>query len=383
MAELPELVITGIAAVSPFGIGAGPLGEGLASGKPAFSSLRLFSSSFPPGVAAMVEPFEPGKLLGKGIRLMDRTSLLLLSAIALDLRKTIDSMDKSRLGLVLGTGFGSVHAISSFDRTRLLEGPDGVEPGLFPNTVFNCPASQANIRFGITGLTSTISNGFTAGIDALAYARSAILWGRADAVVAGGADELCEEIYTGFSRCGLMSPSGKCAPLSPGHDGLLMGEGAAMALLETAQAAERAGRRPLARLSGLAQRSSPITSYSAGPLVEATVEAVNDALGQAGAAAGEVDAIFAGANGVPQIDDVEAAAFRSLWGEKVPPVTAVKGLIGESYGAGAALQTAAAVLALRGAQGRQVRVALVTSMDLHGRASCAVLRAPALASQVA
>ena len=99
------------------------------------------------------------------------------------------------VGVSIGATFGSLHSISQFDRDGLIEGPKYVNPSHFPNTVINSPASQVSIRFMIKGFNTTISTGFCASLDAVAYASDFIRLNRADIVLAGGVEELCEETF--------------------------------------------------------------------------------------------------------------------------------------------------------------------------------------------
>ena len=108
------------------------------------------------------------------------------------------------IGLVLGTMFGSLRTISEFDRRGLTAGPNYTKPMDFANSVLNAAAGQAAIWHRLTGANATVAGGTTAGLQALASAADLVRGGRAEAVLAGGAEELCPETLTGFAQAGLL-----------------------------------------------------------------------------------------------------------------------------------------------------------------------------------
>ena len=132
---------------------------------------------------------------------LDRSTRLISAAAGLaldDAKLLIGDGNSHSVGVSVGTTFGSLHSISQFDRDELIDGPKYVNPSHFPNTVINSPASQVSIRFGIRGFNTTVSTGFCAGLDAISYASDFIRLGRAEIVLAGGVEELCEETFRGF-----------------------------------------------------------------------------------------------------------------------------------------------------------------------------------------
>lgn len=197
------VVITGLGILSPIGIGRVNYWDGLFHGKIGFRTISLFDT-FPFNVHIAGElDFDPVLFLGKkGLRTLDRSTRLISSAAKLaidDANLRITDENTYSMGVSIGTTFGSLHSISQFDREGLLEGPKYVNPSHFPNTVINSPASQVSIRFKIKGFNTTISTGFCASLDAVSYAADFIRLNRADVVLAGGVEELCEETFFWFS----------------------------------------------------------------------------------------------------------------------------------------------------------------------------------------
>src|SRR6266508_3394717 len=188
-----RIAITGIGVLSPIGIGREAYWEGLFQGKTGFRPVTLFDTSpFRVHVAGEITDFDALLFLGKkGLRDLDRSTRLICSAAKLaidDSRIEITEDTTHSMGVSIGTTFGSLHSISQFDRSGLIEGPRAVNPSHFPNTVINSPASQVSIKFKIKGFNTTISTGFCASLDAVSYAADFIRLKRADVVLAGGVD---------------------------------------------------------------------------------------------------------------------------------------------------------------------------------------------------
>ncbi len=162
-----------------------------------------------------------------------------------DAHLQINDENTNSIGVSIGTTFGSLHSISQFDREGLIEGPKYVNPSHFPNTVINSPASQVSIRFKIKGFNTTISTGFCAGLDAVIYASDFIRLNRADVVLAGGVEELCEETFLGFHNLGYLSGlNGSepiCCPFDARRNGIILSEGTAVLVLEDLEHALRRG----------------------------------------------------------------------------------------------------------------------------------------------
>ncbi|MEW6214240.1 MAG: beta-ketoacyl synthase N-terminal-like domain-containing protein, partial [Nitrospirota bacterium] len=204
------IVITGVGVISPVGIGKDAYWERLIQGRTGFRVISLFdTSNFNVHIAGEISDFDPVLFLSKkGLRDLDRSTRLLCSAAKLaieDAHLQITEENTNSTGVSVGTTFGSLHSISQFDREGLIEGPRYVNPSHFPNTVINSPASRISIRFKIKGFNTTISTGFCAGLDAISYAADFIKLNRANVVLAGGVEELCEETFLGFYNLGYLS----------------------------------------------------------------------------------------------------------------------------------------------------------------------------------
>lgn len=261
-----NVVVTGIGVLSPIGTGKESFWEGLFQGKTGFKAISLFDTTgYHVRIAGEISDFDPVIFLGKkGLRTLDRSTRLINSAAKLaadDARLLITDENTGSTGVSIGTTFGSLHSISQFDRDGLIDGPKLVNPSLFPNTVINSPASQISIRFKIKGFNATISTGFCAGLDAVSYASDFIRLNRANVVLAGGVEELCEETFMGFYKLGFLSGMNSkeplCCPFDARRDGIILSEGAAVLVLEDEEHAIRRNGSILARVSGSGNSFDP------------------------------------------------------------------------------------------------------------------------------
>jgi 3-oxoacyl-[acyl-carrier-protein] synthase II len=178
---------------------------------------------------AELRDFDPANILGaKGLRHKDRNALILLACMQTDFAEALKTMARpENVGLVAGTTFGSLFSQIDFTRTYVRDGFRALNAMQFPNMVINVPPSQANIWFSLTHSSTTISNGFTAGLDAVIFAADAIRVGRAECLIAGGSEDFLSQLAISFSRLGWSNDSGTLHPFNPSKPGTVLGEGAA------------------------------------------------------------------------------------------------------------------------------------------------------------
>ncbi len=347
------IAITGVGVLSPIAAGRTAYWDGLFRGKTGFRPITLFDTgAFRVSTAGEITDFDPLPLLGKkGLRDLDRSTRLLCSAARLavdDSRVAITEDNTGSIGVSIGTTFGSLDSIARFDRSSLVDGPRFVNPSHFPNTVINSPASQVSIRFKIRGFSSTVSTGFCAGLDAVAYASDFINLGRADVVLAGGVEELCEDTFRLFHELrwlsGLDGTAPLCCPFDARRNGMVLSEGAAVLVLEREAYALRRGADILARVLGCGNSFDPSAEADFSHKGEGLHRAVSQALREAALGPADIDCLCCSANSTPGLDRMEAAVLRDLFGDRASgiPATAIKSMIGESFSASGALALAAA-----------------------------------------
>jgi 3-oxoacyl-[acyl-carrier-protein] synthase II len=348
-------VVTGIGVISAIGIGKAPFWSALVSGVSGIKQVSLFETDrLPCHTAGEAIDFAPEVFLGqKGLKYLDRSTQLAAAATSLALGDSGLVAAAGRrvdIGLVLGTTFGSVDSITGFDRQILTEGPRSVTPMAFPRTVINSPAGHVAIRFGLAGLNATLAAGSVSSLQAIAYAADFVELGRADVLLAGGVEELAQASYAGY--CAAKWLSGACggcaehaAPFDVQRSGLILGEGAAVLAIESAEHAAARGAAVYAEVRGFgATYGGPADNGGGSQAARAILRALEEAATTPDA----LGAVCAGANGSRVGDDLEARAIGSAFGGRASalPIYSIKGAVGEALGASGALQVASAVLAM-------------------------------------
>lgn len=258
--------------------------------------------------------------------------------------------EPERIAVSIGTGVGGVRSLLGQDDVLEASGPRKVSPHTVPMLMPNGPAALVSIDLGALGGAHTPVSACASGAEALALGLDLIRLGRADVVVAGGAEACLHGLpLAGFARMGALSranddPAGASRPFDAGRDGFVLGEGAAVLVLERAEFARARGARPYAALAGAGVTSGArhITASD----TTGQVRAVRAALRSGGLAPGDVGLVHAHATSTPQGDVAEARAIAEAVGVH-PVVTATKSMTGHPLGATGALGALATVLALR------------------------------------
>ena len=353
-----NIVITGIGIVSPVGTGRNNYWDAIFQGKSGFRPITVFdASSFTVSLAGEIPDFDPITFLGKkGLRELDRSTRLLTVAAKLALEDSalvITDENAPSTGVAIGTTFGSLHSIFQFDRVGLTDGPRLVNPSHFPNTVINSPASRVSIRFGLKGFNTTISTGFCAGIDAVSYASDFIRLNRADIVLTGGVEELCEETFMGFSRLGYLSGSDHsdplCCPFDGRRNGTILSEGAGVIVLEDEDHAVKRGVSILAKIAGYGNAFDPSADKGFSHTGSGLKKAIAYALKESSLTTHDIQYISASANSTPGLDRMETEIIKAVFGERAfsIPVSSIKSMVGETFSASGAFAVAAAVGAIQ------------------------------------
>lgn len=351
-----RVVVTGRGLLCALGDEPAKVHAALCAGESGVGTIELFDTTplaNPKG--GEIRGFDPKSYLGKkNMRPLDRTARLVTTATHLALQDsgwTSEARAAHEAGLVLGTVYGSVRTIAEFDRHAMKEGPAYASALDFANTVINAAAGQTAIWHGLRGVNSTVATGQTSGLRAIAYAAGFIESGRADVLLAGGAEELCMESFVSLERAGLVAPAGSAEPIPYGgpRKGFLPGEGAGLLVLESAELAARRGARVLARVLGYGDAFDPDRGRDEARSIEAAARAIGAALRTAGLGADALGAVSASANGGP-LDALEAKGLAAALGSHAArlPITSLKGSLGETLGADGGLQAVVAVETLLG-----------------------------------
>jgi 3-oxoacyl-[acyl-carrier-protein] synthase II len=356
------VVVTGMGALTALGPDVASTWEGLVAGRSGIRTIQTFDPSrIASKVAAEVVDFDStGVVDRKDARRMDRYIQfgLVASREALDragLPGRLEGALAERTGVILGSGLGG--ATTLFDNVMVMaaRGPDRISPFFIPMGIANVGAGQIAITFGPMGPNFATVSACATGAHAIGEAWETIRRDDADIMLAGGAEAAIHEaVLGGFASMKALStrnddPPRASRPFDRDRDGFVMGEGAAVLVLEALDHAEKRGAEPLAELIGYGATAdaSHITLPAPGGI--GAVRAARRALEKAGVTADEIDHVNAHATSTPEGDLAELQGMRTLFGDRVGAVaiTANKSMLGHSLGAAGAIESVATIQALR------------------------------------
>lgn len=334
-----RICITGIGVVSPIGIGKEEFLFSLKEGRSGIEEIETFDTRFSPSKkGGMIRSFHPKDFIpASKIRRLDRASQFAIAASKLalaDAHFSVTRENSSRVGVVLGSGFCGLSSSEEFHRGQVLKGFLDLNPMLFPNTVPNAPSSYVSIELGIQGVNSTLVQSFCTAEAALIFACDQLRKRRADLILTGGVDELSEFLFRGFSELHLLATDRgygeKSRPYDRMRNGLVLGEGAGLLVLEREERVRSRGGRIYGyilgySLVGKSSRSDP--SEDLGRSIKMTLEGRDrvsvDYLSGAGNSSKVLDA--SEAKGVNKIFQTESHRI---------PVSSIKSMTGEAIASG-------------------------------------------------
>lgn len=252
--------------------------------------------------------------------------------------------DLAQAGVILGTAAGGIATWEDNYRAVFAEGKDRVPPLVVPRLMHNAAPSHVSIRHGLRGPAFSVSSACASANHAIGLAFREVREGRAPVMLAGGAEAML--LFGGIKAwegLRVLSPDA-CRPFDAARNGMVMGEGAAVFVLEDAAHAAARGAKPLAEIAGFGMTAD--AGDIVAPSVEGAVAAMRAALADGGMAAAEVAYVNAHGTGTLANDRAEASALRQVLGGGVP-VSSTKGAHGHAIGATGALELLACVAALR------------------------------------
>ncbi|WP_205695859.1 beta-ketoacyl synthase [Conexibacter sp. SYSU D00693] len=340
-----DVVITGVGAVTPLGVGARVLHERWSAGASGIEDGE--------GRCGAYDPAE--HLSKKEARRADRCTQLARVAAGEALADAgwdadAPPYDPELVGCIVGTGIGGIHTLEGAVHDLRDRGPVGVGPLSIPLMMSNAPAAAVALRHDLRGLTYGVVSACAAGAHAIGSAARAIQCGDATAVVCGGSEAAITPLSkTAFAAMDALSPSGVSRPFDARRDGFVMGEGAGVLVLEDGDAARERGARILATLRGYGATSDAHHLTAPHPEGQGAARAVRHALRDAGLEPADVDYVNAHGTSTPLNDRAETRALHEALGERATevPVSSLKSAIGHLLGAAGAVEAVATVLALR------------------------------------
>jgi 3-oxoacyl-[acyl-carrier-protein] synthase II len=353
-----RVVVTGIGAITPIGIGAPALAAGLRAGRSAVRAITRFDASpFHSRIAAEVPDFVPGDHIEqRKVRRFDRFAQFSVAAARLALADAgLDLVreDRDRVGAMMGTALGGVAHGEAQSLKFYSEGPRAVDPGLALTVFAGAASCNIAIEFGVSGPNATNGMSCASGTIAVGEAYRSILLGDADVMIAGGAEApLAPLCFGAFAIIRAMStrnddPAHASRPFDVSRDGFVMGEGAAVLVLEERSRALARGAPVYVEVSGYGLTNDAHHMTAPRPDGRQAARAMRLALGTV--APGDVGYVNAHASSTPLNDPTESSSVRQVFGDHVPrlPVSGTKGYYGHALGASGAIEAAICALSSR------------------------------------
>jgi 3-oxoacyl-[acyl-carrier-protein] synthase II len=359
-----RVVVTGIGAVSPNGIGRERFWSATIEGKSGVRHIQAFDAApLPVRIAGEIPEFDPLQYISeKDAANVSRVVPMAIAAASeaisdAGLNPSAMSLDElRRVGVLLGSGGGGQEFVQR--QLSLYFSGRSKQCSIYtiPSATMGALASEISMHFGIRGFSHVISTGCTSSTDALGYAMQNIQCGMADTVICGGADApLSFLIVKGFTVMRILTaswneqPERASRPFSADRDGFVLGEGAWMFVLERYERAAERGARIYGELSGYASTCEAFHRVRLGEDGEEPARAIQTAMQQAGIGPEEVDYVNLHGTSTVLNDRIETRALKLALGKCAyrVPCSALKSMIGHPQGACGAAGLAATLLAMR------------------------------------
>jgi 3-oxoacyl-[acyl-carrier-protein] synthase II len=343
-----QVAVTGLGPVSSIGTGVEAFAGALRAGRSGISPITSFDvSGFPfrnggevPATNLGPEPetLAPDRW-GRSSRFAAAAARLALADSGLDL----DRVDRGRVHAVIGTTSGESQVLEALTAQVVDTGFDGLDLALVQQLPAGRLANAVSEELGLRGESLTLATACSASNYAIGYAHDLLMSGEADVVFAGGADSVCRWAHAGFYRLGALTENA-CAPFDLGRSGILTGEGGAVLMLETFEHARARGARIYAELLGYGLNCD--ANHPVAPDPKSIAACMRIAHRNAGVKPGDVDWICAHGTGTAANDSVEAGAVVEVFGDRPPPISSIKSMLGHTMGAACGFGAIASVLAI-------------------------------------
>ncbi|HEY90906.1 MAG TPA: beta-ketoacyl-ACP synthase II [Dehalococcoidia bacterium] len=347
-----RVVITGIGALTPLGLDITTTWDSLIAGKSGIDYITHFDASdFETKIAGEIKGFEPTDYIGrKEARRMDRFSQLAVVAGMQAVQSAglkIDDTNRDNVGVLIGSGIGGLVTISEQVRVLSERGPDRVSPFTVPMMIADMASAQVSITFGAKGPNFCPTSACSSGSDAIGTAYEIIKRGDAQAMLAGGSEAIITPIgIAGFNATKALSthndnPQQASRPFDTERDGFVVGEGAAIIVLEDLAYALERGDRIIAEVTGYGASSDAVHITQPAEDGNGAARAMRMALRKAGLAPSEIDYINAHGTSTPLNDKIETMAIKAVFEDHAYkiPISSTKSMTGHLLGAAGAVES--------------------------------------------
>lgn len=353
---MKRVVITGLGAVSPVGNTLQQTWQSLVDGKSGIGKITCFDTTgYKASVAAELKDFDPLQYMEKSdLRKNDLYTQYAVAAAqqAMDDSGIDGKVDPTRLGVYVGSGIGGIHTTIR-EATKLAGGNNRLSPFLIPAMIANMAAGVISIRHHAEGPTLPIVTACATSAHSLGEAYRAIKNGYADAIIAGGSEaSICPFAVAGFTSCMALTtnpdPETACIPFDKRRNGFVMGEGAAVLVIEEYEHAKARGAHIYAEISGYGNTADAYHMTAPEPDAKGLSRAITAAMQEADLQADANTYVNAHGTSTPLNDAAETLAFKTAFGNAAYDVaiSSTKSMTGHMLGATGALEAIACVKAL-------------------------------------
>ncbi|MDT8317314.1 MAG: beta-ketoacyl-ACP synthase II [bacterium] len=356
---MKRVVVTGLGALTPVGMGVEQSWDSLVKGKSGIALVTRFDASeFPSRVAGEVKGFEPTDYLdNKDVKKMDTFIQYAIAAGKMamdDSGLEITESNAERVGVMVGAGMGGLPAIERYHEAYLKGGPKKISPFFIPMTIINLAAGHISIMSGAKGPNSSVVTACATGTHAIGDAYRIIQRGDADAMIAGSSESvMCALAFGGFGAAKALSkrndePERASRPFDSGRDGFVMGEGAGILVLEEMEHAKKRNAKIYGEVLGYGMSGDAFHMTSPAPGGEGAARCMKHALKDADLSLESVEYINAHGTSTPAGDIGETMAIRTVFGAHADKlaVSSTKSMTGHLLGAAGAVEAVFSLLAL-------------------------------------
>ena len=355
-----RVVITGLGCVTPVGTGKEDFWVNIKSGVSGIDKITRFDyTNYQTQIAGEVKDFTPEDYISKKeLKKMDRFTQFAMVASKLavaDSELDLDSIDRYRMGTVIGTGIGGVETIEAQHKNLLEKGNRRVSPFFIPMMIGNMAAGQVAIEFGAKGPSTNICTACASGTNSVGDAFKIIQRGDADIMIAGGTEAAVAEFaVAGFCNMKAMStnndnPQKASRPFDKDRDGFVMGEGCGILILEELESAIKRNAKIYAEIVGYGMTSDAYHITTPAENGEGAARAMQMAINDAGIEPEKIDYINAHGTSTYYNDLYETMAIKSVFGEnaKNVSISSTKSMTGHLLGASGAIEAIVCALAIK------------------------------------
>ncbi len=354
-----RVVITGMGAVTPVGLSVADFWDSLTTGRSGVGPVTLFDAErYPTKIAAEVRGFDPQNYMERQeARRMSRFIQLALASAVMaleDARLDIEREDATKIGLEIGSAAGGIGVVEEQALILSQEGFRRVKPTALPSILISMAPCQIAITLGVKGPTNAPVAACATGVVAVGEATRRLQRGDAEVMIAGGSESVMTPVaIVAFSRIGALStrneePEKACRPFDAQRDGTVMGEGAAVLVLETLERAAKRGARIYAEVLGYGFTEDAYHIAAPDPNGDGAARAMSLAIQEAGMNPSEVDYIASHGTGTLLNDVSETKAIKAVFGDYAyrVPISSNKSMVGHMLGAAGSISIIATVKAM-------------------------------------